>query len=125
MFLIRTIISFFKDEIYRELLITIIVLVSVSTVVFHFTEDWNWLDSLYFSVSTITTTGYGDLYPKSEIGKIYNLFFLVISLILILMFINTMNQHYNNRKEKKEENDLRHKRILENVREEIETNKKS
>lgn len=115
MFLLRTLLSFFKDKIYRELLLTIIVLVGTSTMVFHFTEKWSWLDSVYFSVSTITTTGYGDLYPKSNVGKIYNIFFLLASCILILMFINTMNQHYNSRKEKKDLNDLRHKKIADQV----------
>lgn len=115
MFLLRTLLSFFKDKIYRELLLTIIVLVGISTMVFHFTEKWSWLDSVYFSVSTITTTGYGDLYPKSNVGKIYNIFFLLASCILILMFINTMNQHYNSRKEKKDLNDLRHKKIADQV----------
>lgn len=116
MFLLRTLVSFFKDAIYRELLFTILGLTGLSTVIFHFTEGWSWLDSLYFSISTITTTGYGDLYPKSEIGKIYNIFFLVISLVLILMFINTMNQHYNARKEKKDELDVRHKKIIDNIK---------
>ena len=123
MFLIRTLISFFKDEVYRELLITIIILIGISTIVFHNTEKWSWLDSIYFSISTITTTGYGDLYPKSEIGKIYNIFFLLASLVLILMFINTMNQHYNARKERKDENELRHKKIVDNVREQLDNQK--
>lgn len=115
MFLIRTLVSFFKDKIYRELLISIIFLVVISTVIFRFTEDWNWLDSFYFSISTITTTGYGDLYPKSDIGKIYNIFFLIASLVLILMFINTMTQHYNLRKERKDENEMRHKKIVKTI----------
>lgn len=123
MFLLRTLLSFFKDKIYRELLLTIIVMVSISTMVFHFTEKWSWLDSVYFSVSTITTTGYGDLYPKSTAGKVYNIFFLLASCILILMFINTMNQHYNSRKEKKDQNDLRHKKIVKQVDQEIHTEK--
>ena len=112
MFLIRTLLSFFKDEIYRELLITIMVMIVVGTVVFSFTEDWSCLDSLYFCISTVTTTGYGDLYPKSTEGKIFNIFYLIISLVLILMFINTMNQHYNQRKENRDKKDHRHKAMV-------------
>lgn len=108
MFLYRTLQSFFRDKIYRELLISIIVLVAVSTVFFRYIEDWTWLDSFYFSISTITTTGYGDLYPKSEIGKIYNIFFLILSLILILMFINTMNVHYIERKKVRDRKERQH-----------------
>lgn len=90
-------------------------MVSISTVVFHYSENWSWLDSVYFSVSTITTTGYGDLYPKSTAGKVYNIFFLLASCVLILMFINTMNQHYNSRKEKKDLYDLRHKKLAKQI----------
>ncbi len=113
MFLFRTLLSFFKDEIYRELLITIIVMILVGTLVFHYTEGWNWLDSLYFCVSTVTTTGYGDLYPKSTEGKIFNIFYLLISLVLVLMFVNTMNQHYNQRKYKKDKKDRHHEAMVE------------
>lgn len=114
MFLFRTLLSFFKDEIYRELLITSIALVALGTVVFHFTEGWSWLDSLYFCVSTVTTTGYGDLYPRSVEGKIFNIFFLFVSLVLILMLVNTMNQHYNKRKELHTKTELRHRNLTKN-----------
>lgn len=111
MFLLRTLLTFFKDRIYRELFITVVIMTLTGMVVFHFTEHWSWLDSLYFSISTITTTGYGDLYPKSTAGKIFNMFFLIVSLMLILLFINTMNQHFNSRRERKLQGDRHHSKL--------------
>lgn len=47
----------------------LIILVS-STVFFHLVEGWSWVDSYFFTVVTISTVGYGNLVPATEIGKI-------------------------------------------------------
>lgn len=43
---------------------------STSTAFYHFAEGWTWLDSIYFSIVTLATVGYGDLAPKTTGGKI-------------------------------------------------------
>ena len=40
------------------------------TCFFHYCEGWSWRDALYFVVVTLTTIGYGDVTPKSDIGKL-------------------------------------------------------
>jgi voltage-gated potassium channel len=46
------------------------VIISVSTVFFHWIEGWSWLDSYFFTVVTLTTVGYGTLVPATAVGKI-------------------------------------------------------
>ena len=70
MFILKSIISFLKDKSYRSLLLTTNFFIGLGTVIYHFVEGWSWLDSLYFSVITLTTIGYGDFSPQTDLGKI-------------------------------------------------------
>ena len=94
MLFIKTIISFLKDDEYRDLLLTTIVIIGIGSVVYHYLEDWDWLDSIYFSIITLTTIGYGDFSPQTQGGKIFTMFYILIGLGMILSFINTVYRHY-------------------------------
>lgn len=100
MFVWRVIVDFLKDKDYRELLFTTIIILGVGTIAFHFIEGWRLIDALYFCIVTLTTIGYGDLYPKTDLGKVFNMFYILIGLGLILSFIKTVYDHYDNTKRK-------------------------
>lgn len=93
-FLVRSIIDFVKDPIYRNLLLTSTIILVIGTVVYHQLEGWSWLDSLYFSVITLTTIGFGDFAPETAGGKIFTMFYIVVGLGMILGFINAVYEHY-------------------------------
>ena len=94
MLFLRTIISFLKDKDYRDLLFTTSIILGFGTVVYHYLEGWDWIDSLYFSVITLTTIGYGDFSPQTTGGKLFTIFYILIGLGMILSFINTVYNHY-------------------------------
>lgn len=48
-------------------------IIAIATVFYWIVEGWSLLDSLYFSVVTIATVGYGDFVPKTAIGKIFTI----------------------------------------------------
>lgn len=101
MILYKTIISFLKDSSYRNLLTTSIIVLAVGTLSYSYLEGWSFIDSLYFSVITLTTIGYGDLSPQTVEGKLFTIFYIFIGIGIILSFINTVYEHYNNSKKTK------------------------
>ena len=94
MLLIRTIITFLKDEDYRDLLFTTIIIIGFGSTVYHYLEGWDWIDCVYFSVITLTTIGYGDFSPQTVEGKLFTMFYILIGIGMILSFLNTVYNHY-------------------------------
>jgi voltage-gated potassium channel len=62
----------------RYALIALAVAMALGTVGFHLIEGWTLADSLYMTVETLTTVGYGDLPPKTAGGRIFAIFFMII-----------------------------------------------
>jgi voltage-gated potassium channel len=52
-------------------------LLFVGTLGFMFIENLSLVDSIYFSVVTMATVGYGDIHPQSAVGKILALILIV------------------------------------------------
>lgn len=71
----------------------------IGTIFYHELEGWSWIDSLYFSVITLTTIGFGDFAPQTTGGKIFTMIYIVVGLGMILGFINAVYEHYRNRNE--------------------------
>ena len=94
MFFLKTILLFLQDEQYRDLLITTAIILLIGTVSYHYLEGWRYVDSLYFSMVTLTTIGYGDFTPQTDEGKIFTVLYIIVGIGVILSFINTIQQHY-------------------------------
>ena len=43
----------------------------LGTVVFRRIEGWSWLDSLYMSVTTLSSVGYMEVHPLSSTGRVF------------------------------------------------------
>ncbi len=95
MILFSTLKSFLKDKEYRDLIGTVIAILIIGTVVYHYLEGWTWLDAFYFSFITLTTIGFGDFAPSTDAGKVFTIFYIVLGVGVILAFINTLYLHYS------------------------------
>lgn len=60
------------------------------TIFYSLQEGWSLVDALYFSVTTLTTVGWGDLAPTTTIGKLFTLVYIFNGLGLLAGLINTI-----------------------------------
>jgi voltage-gated potassium channel len=50
---------------------------------YRFIEGWNWLDSVYMSVITLATIGFGETHPLSPAGRIFTIGLIAVGLAAI------------------------------------------
>lgn len=76
-----------KDPEFRGLFYTALIVIGVGGWFYHSVEGWSWLDSFYFTIITLTTVGYGDFSPKTDLGKLFTMVYVVLGLGIISSFI--------------------------------------
>jgi hypothetical protein len=64
------------------------VVVVSSTIFFHIVEKWRWINSVYFVIVTISTVGYGNIVPTTDLGKIGNMVLIILGIGIFGLFIN-------------------------------------
>lgn len=74
--LLRGLIRAAKEPEVQGVLLIALTLILIATIFFWLVEGWSLLDSVYFSVVTIATVGYGDLAPKTALGKIFTIVYV-------------------------------------------------
>jgi len=92
-----------QKYLFRTLIITVAVVLATGTIFYHHVENWSWLDSYYFCVVTLSTIGYGDLTPKTALGKLFTTFYIFIGVAIITTFISAMVQRWKVRAESRQE----------------------
>ena len=95
--LILTIRAFFrairkglKDPEFRLILLAVVLLLTFVTIFYANVEGWTYLDSLYFSVVTLATVGYGDFTPHTTVGKIFTMFYILFGIGVLVSFVNVL-----------------------------------
>jgi|Deesub1362B_J571_1020462.scaffolds.fasta_scaffold00248_26 voltage-gated potassium channel len=67
----------------------LIAVVIFGTLSYHFVEGWSYFDSLYMTVITITTTGYGEIYQMGSGGRIISMFLMFFGIGIFFYAINS------------------------------------
>lgn len=91
---------------YNKIVGVAIFFIAFGTVFYHFVEHLKWLDSLYFTVVTLATVGYGDITPKTDAGKLFTIFYIIIGITIFLalarVVIGRIAYHQMERHDKKD-----------------------
>lgn len=64
--------------------VTILLILSVGTVAYHYMEGWEYIDSLYFSTIALTTGISSGFYPTKDISKLFTVFYIIGGLGTVL-----------------------------------------
>lgn len=94
MYLFNIILSFLRDKEYSQLLGVTAIIIAIGTITYHNFEGWSWINTLYFSIITLTTIGYGDFSPQTTTGKLFTTVYIVVGIGMILGCINAVFYRY-------------------------------
>ena len=61
--------------------------------VYHHIEGWRYIDSLYFSAATMTTVGYGDITPQTDLGKLLTVIYVFTGVGMALYGLSLITSH--------------------------------
>jgi hypothetical protein len=53
-------------------------------------EGWTLLDAFYFSVITLATVGYGDFTPRTTLGKLFTVGYVLVGVGLLGSFLSLL-----------------------------------
>lgn len=80
------------DRRSRAVLIYAAITVVIGAIIYHYVEGWRWLDALYFVVITMTTIGYGDLTPQTNLGKVITIFAALNGIAILVMLLDQIRR---------------------------------
>ncbi|MFD1063366.1 potassium channel family protein [Winogradskyella litorisediminis] len=80
--MINPIITLFKSKIYTALALLLFVL-GVGVLGYRFMSDYTWIDAFYMTVITVTTVGYGEVNPLDTNAKIFTIFLILSSVVIL------------------------------------------
>lgn len=75
---------------FRTIALISVVTVLIGVVAMMYLEGWGVVDSIYFSVVSLTTVGYGDITPVTQGGKLFVVFYLIVGIAIIAALINNV-----------------------------------
>ena len=72
----------------------ITLLLTIGTLVYHFTERWSYIDSLYFSTISLTTRGFSDMHPSHWFSVLFTVLYLFMGVGIIIYSLSSLVAYY-------------------------------
>lgn len=102
----------------KRILILVVLLFFLGITGYSLIEDWNLLDSLYMTVITLSTTGYKEIYPLSNSGRVLTMILIIFGITVFLYALREFNlllfegKFFQERKMEKKINQLENHYII-------------
>lgn len=61
---------------------------------YSYVENLRYIDALYLSAATMTTVGYGDITPKTDVGKLFTILYVFFGVGIALYGLSLMASHF-------------------------------
>lgn len=73
-------------------LLVLLTILSMGMTGFHYLEGWNFVESLYATVVTISTVGYGDFSPHTSGGMLFTVFLIIVGVGTMLYTVGLVTE---------------------------------
>ncbi len=70
-----------------------VILIIIGAVFYKVVEEWSWVDSVYFAVSTLTTVGFGDLHATHSISRIFATIYMLIGIPVMFYTVTLLGAY--------------------------------
>ena len=95
-----------RDPDFRSLVFLVFLTLLIGTIFYSYQEGWGLIDAFYFSVTTLTTIGFGDPAPTTPVGKLFTVGYILSGLGLIAGFINAIAEENLSRGTRRRRNEV-------------------
>ncbi|MFT5847627.1 potassium channel family protein [Psychroserpens sp.] len=85
-------VRFFRKKIYTAVFL-LVFLLFIGVLGFKIMSNYSWVDSVYMTVITITTVGFGEVQPLDDNAKIFTIFLILTSVIILGYAITVITEY--------------------------------
>ena len=90
-----------SDPFSRALILAFVGILLLGAVFYQVVEGWGWVNSFYFCAVTLSTIGYGDLHPTTDLSKIFTIFYCLTGIGIMAAFITNVAARGSHRLEQR------------------------
>jgi len=114
----NALIKLFRSKINTAVLL-LIVLLLIGVVGFKVMSNLSWVDAIYMTVITITTVGFGEVQPLDDESKIFTVFLILTSVVIVGYAIKVITEYILSKNDVEEIKQKRMQKKVDNLKNHI------